>query len=81
MDPESKLLVVIDVGERTLAMAQHVVHQVVQVLALACPPLCLGDGRQVSLEDLSAAYRYTTAILDAVEILPTPFRPPRRAIG
>ena len=29
MDPESKLLVVIDVGERTLAMAQHVVHQVV----------------------------------------------------
>jgi len=31
MDPESKLLVVIDVGTRTLAMAQRVVHQVVQV--------------------------------------------------
>jgi transposase-like protein len=31
MDPESKLLVVIDVGTRTLAMAQCVVHQVVQV--------------------------------------------------
>ena len=28
MDPESKLLVVIDVGTRTLAMAQRVVHQV-----------------------------------------------------
>ena len=29
MDPESKLLLAIDVGERTLAMAQRVVHQVV----------------------------------------------------
>ena len=44
MDPESKLLVVIDVGERTLAMAQHVVHQVVQVLAPDCVPLFLTDG-------------------------------------
>src|SRR5262249_5452740 len=43
-DPESKLLVVIDVGPRTLAMAQHVVHQVVQVLAPGCVPLCLTDG-------------------------------------
>ena len=31
MDPESTLLVVIEVGTRTLAMAQRVVHQVVQV--------------------------------------------------
>jgi hypothetical protein len=31
MDPERKRLVVIDVGTRTLAMAQCVVHQVVQV--------------------------------------------------
>ena len=44
MDPESKLLVVIDVGERILAMAQHVVHQVVQVLAPDCVPLFLTDG-------------------------------------
>ena len=29
IDPESKLLVVIDVGARTLAMAQRVVHQTV----------------------------------------------------
>jgi len=31
MDPESKLLLVSAVGERTLAMAQRVIHQVVQV--------------------------------------------------
>jgi hypothetical protein len=33
MDPTSKLLVVVEVGSRTLAMAQRVVHQVTQVLA------------------------------------------------
>jgi hypothetical protein len=44
MDPESKLLLAIDVGTRTLAMAQRVVHQVVHVLAPDCIPLCLTDG-------------------------------------
>src|SRR6266850_913841 len=44
MDPESMLLLAIDVGNRTLAMAQRVVHQVVQVLAPDCAPLCLTDG-------------------------------------
>jgi IS1 family transposase len=44
MDPESKLLVVIEVGTRTLEMAQHVVHQVRQVLAPDCVPLFLTDG-------------------------------------
>jgi hypothetical protein len=44
MDPKSKLLVVVDVGNRTLAMAQRVVHQVTQVLASACIPLFLTDG-------------------------------------
>jgi IS1 family transposase len=44
MDPDSKLLLVIDVGTRTLAMAQRVVHQVIQVLAPHCIPLCLTDG-------------------------------------
>jgi hypothetical protein len=44
MDPDSKLLLVIDVGTRTLAMAQRVVHHVVQVLAPHCIPLCLTDG-------------------------------------
>ncbi len=53
MDPVSKLLLTIDVGNRTLAMAQRVVHQVVQVLASGCVPLFLTDG----LKD------YTTALL------------------
>src|SRR5262245_13948182 len=44
MDPESKLLRAIDVGNRTLAMAQRVVHQVAQVLAPDCAPLFLTDG-------------------------------------
>ena len=44
MDPESKLLLAIDVGHRTLAMAQRVVHQVAQVLAPDCAPLFLTDG-------------------------------------
>src|SRR5215471_16427319 len=42
--PTSKLLVVVDVGTRTLAMAQRVLHQLVQVLAPDCVPLFLTDG-------------------------------------
>jgi IS1 family transposase len=53
MDPDSKLLLVIAVGSRTLAVAQRVVHQVTEVLAPGCVPLCLTDG----LQD------YTTALL------------------
>src|SRR5499426_895197 len=53
MDPQSKLLVVVDVGSRTLAMAQRVVHQVTEVLAPGCVPLLLTDG----LKD------YATALL------------------
>ena len=44
LDPESKLVLAIDVGERTLALAQRVVHQVAQVLAPDCAPLFLTDG-------------------------------------
>jgi IS1 family transposase len=44
MDPESKLLLALDVGERTLAMAQRLVHHVAQVLAPDCAPLFLTDG-------------------------------------
>jgi IS1 family transposase len=53
IDPESKLLLVLDVGERTLAMAQCVVHQVAEVLAPGCMPLFLSDGFK----------EYTTALL------------------
>ena len=52
MDPKSKLLLVIDVGTRTLEMAQRVVHRVVQVLAPHCIPLCLTDG----LKDYGTAF-------------------------
>jgi hypothetical protein len=51
MDPQSKLLVVVDVETRTLAMAQRVVHQVTRVLAPGCVPLLLTDG----LKDYAAA--------------------------
>ena len=44
LDPESKLLLAINVGDRTLAMAQHMVHSVAQVLAPDCAPLFLTDG-------------------------------------
>jgi IS1 family transposase len=44
IDPVTKLLLTIAVGDRTLAMAQRVVHQVAQVLAPGCVPLFLTDG-------------------------------------
>jgi hypothetical protein len=53
MDPTSKLLVVVDVGSRTLALAQRVVHQVTEVVAPGCVSLFLTDG----LKD------YATALL------------------
>ncbi len=48
-----ELYVTIDVGDRTLAMAQGFVHQVVQMLAPGCVPLFLTDGFK----------EYTTALL------------------
>jgi len=56
MDPESKLLLVLDVGDRTLGMAQCVVHQVVQVLAPDCAPLFLTDGFREYLTALLTHY-------------------------
>jgi IS1 family transposase len=53
IDPVTKLLLTIDVGDRTLATAQCVVHQIVQVLAPGCVPLFLTDGFK----------EYTTALL------------------
>ncbi len=53
IDPVTKLLLTIDIGDRTLAMAQCVVHQVVQMLAPGCVPLFVTDG----FKD------YTTALL------------------
>jgi IS1 family transposase/transposase-like protein len=53
IDPVSKLLLAIDGGPRTLAMAQSFVHQVVRLLAPDCVPLFLTDGFK----------EYTTALL------------------
>jgi IS1 family transposase len=53
INPVTKLLLTLDVGDRTLAMAQRVLHQVVQVLAPSCVPLFLTDGFK----------EYTTALL------------------
>src|SRR4029450_9840831 len=41
MDPVCKLILAIDVGDRTLALAQRLVHQVTRVLAPPCAPLFL----------------------------------------
>jgi IS1 family transposase len=56
MDPESKLLLVVDIGDRTLAMAQRVVHHVTQVLAPDCAPLFLTDGFREYLRALLTHY-------------------------
>jgi IS1 family transposase len=56
MDPESKLLLTFDVGERTLAMAQCVVHQVAQALAPDCAPLFVTDGFREYLTALLTHY-------------------------
>src|SRR5262245_34723932 len=53
LDPVSKVLLALEGGERTLAMAQRLVHHVVQILAPGCLPLFLTDGFQ----------EYTTALL------------------
>jgi transposase-like protein len=44
MDPVCKLILAVDVGDRTMAMAQRLVHQVTQVLVPECAPLFLTDG-------------------------------------
>jgi IS1 family transposase len=56
MDPESKLLLAVDVGDRTLAMAQRLVHHVAQVLAPDCAPLFLTDGFREYLTALLTHY-------------------------
>jgi hypothetical protein len=52
IDPVTKLLLTLDVGDRTLAMAQRVVHHVAQVLAPDCAPLFLTDGFRAYLTAL-----------------------------
>jgi hypothetical protein len=56
MDPERKLLLAIDGGERPLALAQRVVHQGAQVLAPDGAPLFLTDGFREYLTALLTHY-------------------------
>src|SRR5262245_49007574 len=58
MDPKSKLLLAIDIGGRTLAMAQRFVHHVAQVLSPDCAPLFLTDGFREYLTALLTHYGY-----------------------
>jgi IS1 family transposase len=44
IDPVNKVLLAIEVGPRTVEMAQRVVHQVAQRLASTCMPLWVSDG-------------------------------------
>jgi IS1 family transposase len=44
IDPESKLLLSAQEGDRTLDMAQAMLHQITQLLAPGCMPLFLSDG-------------------------------------
>jgi len=52
LDPESKVLLAIAVGDRSLAMAQRFVHPVAQVLVPDCAPLFLTDGFRAYLTAL-----------------------------
>ena len=56
MDPVYKLILAADVGDRTLAMAQRLVHQVTEVLAPHCAPRLLTDGFRASLTALVTHY-------------------------
>jgi IS1 family transposase len=46
LDLVTKLLLTVDVGDRTLGITQGVVHQVARLLAPDCVPLFLTDGFQ-----------------------------------
>lgn len=56
MDPVCKLILAIDVGDRTLVMAQRLVHQVTQGVAMECVPLFLTDGFREYLTALVTHY-------------------------
>jgi IS1 family transposase/transposase-like protein len=80
LDPVAKLLLAIEVGERTLALAQRLVHQVAQVLAPECVPLFLTDGFKAYLTAVLTHYghwvprprRWATGRLPNPRWLPLP---------
>jgi IS1 family transposase len=56
MDPVCKSILTVGVGQRSLAMAQRLVHQVTQVLTPDCAPLFLTDGFREYLTALVTHY-------------------------
>jgi IS1 family transposase len=58
IDPESKLLLSVQEGDRTLAMAQAVLHQIAQLVAPGCVPLFLSDGNPHYLPAIVAHFGY-----------------------
>jgi IS1 family transposase len=58
IDPQSKLLLSVQVGERTLAMAQAVLHQITQRLAPGCVPLFVSDGNPNYLPAIVSHFGY-----------------------
>jgi IS1 family transposase len=56
IDPATKRLLAIEVGERILAMAQRFVHHVAQVQPPDCTPLFLTDGFRASMTALLTHY-------------------------
>jgi transposase-like protein/IS1 family transposase len=58
MEPESKLLLSTQVGDRGLAMAQAVLHQIMQLLAPDCIPLFLSDGNPNYLPAIVSHFGY-----------------------
>ena len=61
IDPQSKLLLSVQVGKRTLAMAQAVLHQIAQLVATGCAPLFLSGWEP----ELSPCHRGTFRALGA----------------
>jgi hypothetical protein len=61
IEPQSKLLLALDGGPRTRAMAQRVVHQVMKVLAPGCVPLCMTDGFKEYMSKPRQNLRYLSA--------------------
>jgi hypothetical protein len=56
MDPGCQLILAVDGGDRTLAMAPRLVHRVTRVLAPHCAPLFLTDGCRASRTALVTHY-------------------------
>jgi transposase-like protein len=72
MDPVTKLLVSVVVGDRTLAMAQSLVHAVVNVLAPGVVPLFLTDGLAHYATAILTHFGHWVAVPPRSELGPKP---------